>query len=111
MTNATMTQDQEIAMYVEQYLDGKAYVAICNKYGVEIDSFGMGQVLNRAESAIHYLLMNDASPAKPYGPSDWDYAQWADSVGEEAEEEFNKWYATELERMMDEAVAKYLAAK
>jgi hypothetical protein len=106
-----MTQDQEIAMYVEQYLDGKAYVAICNKYGVEVDSFGMGDVLNRAKSAIHCLLMNDVTPATPYGPTDREYNEWADSVGFDERMAFSDRYVAELDQMIDDAVTAYLAAK
>ena len=112
----TMTKDQEIAHYVDAYLDGKAYVAMCAKHGIDADPFGMGEVFSKAKSAIHYLLMDDAAPAKPYptGSGNWmtderDYCQWCDEVGDEAVEAFSEWYQAEYDRMTDEAVAKYLA--
>lgn len=114
----TMTKDQEIAYYVDAYMDGKAYVAMCLKHGIEADPFGMGDVFSKAKSAINYLLMDDATPAKPYpeGSGNWetdesDYRRWSDSVGDEAVEAFNEWYEAELNQMIDDAVTAYLAGK
>ena len=119
MTTTTLTKDQEIAQYVEEYTDMKTFFAITAKYGDDESHWYMKQRLDTAKSAINYLLMNDARPAKPYpvdefgnfAGGEWEYMKWEESVGEEFVEEFNQRYEAELNQMIDDAVTAYLASK